>query len=321
MPSKLIPGALSLYSEEPKLTLFESGDLSANSVVIYTGGLTDGYMSVPYLHLLSEKLGEMGWSLAQVTLSSSYNQYGLASLEGDAREIALAVEYLRRERGRGRVVLMGHSTGCQDAIHYLTKKPWNTSTGSDSPRPPITAAILQAPVCDREYFEATCSVDAIAWVEVAKGLVEEGKGSSWMPKAASDAAMGKSGFEGEAEEIGEWQAGSVPFTAYRFWSLYAEGGDDDYFHSSLTMNSDYFAASPVPLLLLLSGEDEYYPPYLSDYDSKEALLSRWRDASEGKISQLSEVLRGASHSISQEDAQERMVGVVKAFLQRLDQEP
>jgi len=275
-------------------------------------------MSVPYLHLLSEKLGEMGWSLAQITLSSSYNQYGLASLEGDAREIALAVEYLRKERGREKVVLLGHSTGCQDAIHYLTQTPaWNTP----SPRPSITAAILQAPVCDREYFEATCSVDAIAWVEVAKSLVEEGKGSSWMPKLASEAAMGKSGFEGEAEEIEGWQEGPVPFTAYRFWSLYAEGGDDDYFHSSLTVDSDYFAASPVPLLLLLSGEDEYYPPYLSEHDSKEALLSRWRDASEGKISPLSEVLRGASHNVSQEDVQERMVGVVKAFLQRLDQGP
>lgn len=182
----------------------------------------------------------------------------------------------------------------------------------------------------------------MAWVHVAQGLVEKGRGSEWMPKAASYIANGTSPYDGEAEEIEVPQSEPPPFTAYRYWSLYAEGfvssfscplrctdlcgvsylcrGDDDYFHSSFTVESPYFAASPVPLLLLLSGDDEYYPSYLDGHEPKEQILTRWREGSEGKISPLSEVLRGASHNVAEEEAQEQLIGAVVAFLQRLDQE-
>jgi hypothetical protein len=40
------------------------------------------------------------------------------------------------------IILMGHSTGSQNVIHYLS-----------SPLPPVQGGIMQAPCSDRQYFE------------------------------------------------------------------------------------------------------------------------------------------------------------------------
>lgn len=64
-----------------------------------------------YVPDLSAKLGSIGWSVAQIALSSSYTQFGMSSLEQDALEIGEAIDYLRGERGKKRIVLFGHSTG------------------------------------------------------------------------------------------------------------------------------------------------------------------------------------------------------------------
>lgn len=45
--------------------------------------------------------------------------------------------------GKQKIILMGHSTGCQDAMQYLLTKHHQT---------PIHGAILQAPCSDREAF-------------------------------------------------------------------------------------------------------------------------------------------------------------------------
>lgn len=59
------------------------------------------------------------WSIAEVLLSSSYRGWGTSSLAKDAKEIAECVEYFSKLRPGKKVVLMGHSTGCQDCLEYL----------------------------------------------------------------------------------------------------------------------------------------------------------------------------------------------------------
>lgn len=85
-------------------------------------------------------------------------------------------------------------------MHYLTKQP--------EIRPPISAAILQAPVSDVEYFQQAAGPTFHMWAEFSRKLVEDGKGDDWLPKEAcqSTAALGV-----------------IPFTAYRFASLFAPG--------------------------------------------------------------------------------------------------
>ncbi|KAG8935098.1 hypothetical protein FRC02_008670 [Tulasnella sp. 418] len=194
---------------------------------------------------------------------------------------------------------MGHSTGCQDAIHYLVTKP----TSSSSPRPQIKSAILQAPVSDQEFFKSKYPGDheARIWVKKATDMVLQGNGNEWLPIDASRSLVG------EGEQL-------TPFTAYRYWSLFADGGDDDYFTSSLPEDALRFRDSTAQLLVLISEKDESYPSYLSTITSQEELLERWSDAAEGKISNLSAVLPGADHAVSQEDAAQEMFKIIEKFL-------
>ena len=83
-------------------------------------------------------------------------------------------------------------------MHYLTVHP--------EIRPNISGAILQAPVSDVEYFENVGGPTFHMWAEFARNLVAEGKGDDWLPKEASQSAAA---------------LGVIPFTAYRFASLFA----------------------------------------------------------------------------------------------------
>lgn len=76
------------------------------------GGLGDGLGTLGYLYGLSEAFGKEGWTLVHTLLSTSYSQFGIGTLEEDAREIGQIVDYLRNERGKQKIVLLGHSTGC-----------------------------------------------------------------------------------------------------------------------------------------------------------------------------------------------------------------
>ena len=54
-------------------------------------------------------------------LSSSYGGWGVASLAGDAEELRELLAHLTARRGVKRVVLLGHSTGCQDIVRAHTR--------------------------------------------------------------------------------------------------------------------------------------------------------------------------------------------------------
>lgn len=86
-------------------------------------------------------------------------------------------------------------------MRYLTINPEG--------RPPISGAILQAPVSDMESFEMTATPESRRWAGVAAQMVADGKGQDWMPKEASTSLGGDDG--------------AVPFTAYRFASLFVAG--------------------------------------------------------------------------------------------------
>jgi len=96
-------------------------------------------------------------------------------------------------------------------------------------------------------------------VDKAKEFIEQGKEKEVMPRE-DNMVMGELG---------------APMSAYRTYSLLAEGGDDDYFSSDLS--DDHFAKTfgkfpkSTPVCFLLGGEDPYVPKSID----KAALLQRW----------------------------------------------
>lgn len=90
---------------------------SPKNAVVFIGGLGDGPHTVPYVRTIAQGLAAaepaLGYSVFEVRLSSSFSGYGFGSLGKDVEEVSALVKYLKEELGREKVVLMGHSTGCQ----------------------------------------------------------------------------------------------------------------------------------------------------------------------------------------------------------------
>src|SRR5208282_6744541 len=78
-------------------------------------------MGTSYVQRLSSELQTINWSLCQLHMRSSYMGFGTGSLARDFEDISAAIGYLL-ENGKHQVVLMGHSTGCQNSIHYILNR-------------------------------------------------------------------------------------------------------------------------------------------------------------------------------------------------------
>ncbi|KAG0542156.1 hypothetical protein BDA96_02G078900 [Sorghum bicolor] len=194
-------GALFKYGPKSAQVAFRTGDF--NHQVIFIGGLTDGLLATDYLEPLSLALEVEKWSLVQPLLSSSYTGYGISSLEQDALELDQLISYLINKENSEGVILLGHSTGCQDIVHYM-----RTNFACSKA---VSGVILQAPVSDREY-RATLPETA-EMIDLAAKMISEGRGMELMPREANPDA---------------------PITAYRYHSLCSYMGDDDMFSSDLS---------------------------------------------------------------------------------------
>uniref|UniRef100_A0A7I4DMQ7 Uncharacterized protein n=1 Tax=Physcomitrium patens TaxID=3218 RepID=A0A7I4DMQ7_PHYPA len=196
-----LQGILFKYGSKSNQVAFKTGNYKQQ--VVFIGGLTDGFLATDYVEPLAKALEAEKWSLVQPLLTSSYTGFGTSSLKEDAVEIELLLNYLIDQEDSEGFILVGHSTGCQDIVHYLR-------TGGHCTRA-VRGAILQAPVSDRE-FRATLP-ETQPMLELAERMIKEGKGEELMPRDASPEA---------------------PITANRFRSLCAYMGDDDLFSSDFT---------------------------------------------------------------------------------------
>lgn len=254
-------GVLFKYGPKSVQVAFKTGDF--NQQVIFLGGLTDGLLATEYLEPLSIALESESWSLVQPLLSSSYVGYGTSTLELDAMELNQLIDYLINKENSEGVVLLGHSTGCQDIVHYMR-------TNFACSRA-VRGVILQAPVSDREY-RATLPKTA-EMIDLALSMMNEGKAMELMPREANPDA---------------------PISAYRYHSLCAYMGDDDMFSSDL--NEDQLRTrlghmSNTPCQVIFSMADEYVPEYVD----KKALVDRLCRAMRG--AEKVEIEHG-NHSLS-----------------------
>jgi len=174
---------------------------------------------------------------------------------------------------------MGHSTGCQDVIEYLTGAACEN-------RPTIDGGIIQAPASDREAIVMEMDPDHyLHAIAVATKMIEDGAGDEIVPAVEINGIF------------------PCPVSAKRWLSLASpyHDGDDDYFSSDLKDEQllKSFGALPKgsPICVLFSGADEYIPEAVD----KEAQISRWTEIArrgEGCVDEVnSGIIEGASHNL------------------------
>jgi len=309
-PSSNTPGILHYI---PPISVFEpvierdTGSSSKKNTLLWIGGLFDTVRSTTYPYTIAHDLPP-SWSLAQVVLSSSNHGWGHGSLDQDVEEMEKAIHYFKTLKPGGKIVLMGHSTGCQDGIHYVLSVQAKNS--EDLFYPPVDGLILQAPVSDREAIVSSTLAEVYKSTnELAQSWIDDGRGDDCLPFGVTRDILG-----------------SCPVSAKRWISLASPDGkgQDDYFSSDLddaTLRSTFgrLGEKKTPLLILFSGSDESVPESVN----KEKLLKRWIGfvhEGGGVVDESSAVpVKGATHSLNgcPDEVVQDLCGRVVKFLKGL----
>lgn len=276
------------------------------------------------------------WSLFTLNLTSSYQSWGLGHLDRDTDEIAQCLNYIKEYKtskfGNGKIVLMGHSTGSQCVMHYLSRPNPHTSKPPFDPdlehtvRMPLDGAIMQAPVSDRE---------AVQWV-LSEGI--GGKtGDEIRPIYEQMVTLAKETVaKGEAHDtmLPLWMTSHIypantAISCRRLLSLISPDspqspGEDDLFSSDLSDEQLQTTFGMIiergllnhKLMVLFSGADQAVPEWVD----KTKLLSKWKDITDhnGKYQiwdqEHSGIIPGASHALSNDDQAEPRQFLVKKVL-------
>lgn len=301
------PGTL--HFVPPNLCAFEpskplAGGADTNTL-LWIGGMFDTLLSVTYPLLLAQALGPQ-WSLMTASLTSAGRSWGTSSIARDAEDMGKIVAYIKEKRPNGKVVIMGHSTGCQDCMEYLVGAKAET-------RKAVDGIILQASVSDREAIHHMAPKAFINEADqLALKMCREGKGKDVMPIRLTQPVM----------------ESSIAITAKRWVDVSSPGpnhtGADDYFSSDLSDErlSKTFGRLPArsPLLILYGSSDESVP----DFVDKEALVRKWMRATTQGGGRADEsnggVVPGASHNLndSPDDVRQDLVHRVLGFMAKLD---
>ncbi|VEU34125.1 unnamed protein product [Pseudo-nitzschia multistriata] len=267
-------------------------ELPPRKKCILLGGLSDGLLPVPYTGILEKACHENDWSLVQPVLSSSYLGFGHGSLDRDCSEIEELMKYLCEYRNAEEFALVGHSTGCQDAVHFLQH------AGPEF-RKKTSLVALQAPVSDREGTELEEGFPEK--LQEAQKMVSEGRGDEMLPRSF------------------HW----APVTAQRYVDLHSRGGRDDFFSSDYTdaeleARLSYVGGDPsqhpgLRVLVAFSGADEYVPEHVDRPKLTERLVVAMNAKSNGRAVAESLYLETGNHNLSEGPVD------AAAFVQRLSE--
>ena len=132
-----------------------------------------------------------------------------------------------RSYGAKNIYLVGHSTGCQKSVYYLSRRPKSLVRG----------AVLLAPVSDYSTIKGELGEKAyqkaLAW---AKRLLRQGAGQTLLPAKVWEGFL----------------------SAQRFLSLYTPKSAEEIFSYASGRRPTTLRQVKKPLLILLAGEDEYH---------------------------------------------------------------
>lgn len=273
---------------------YEMGLTSAPNALVFIGGLGDGPHTVPYPRAIAKGLGkhtELGYSVFEFRMTSSFQGFGFSNLANDVADISALVEYLR-SIGRKKIVLMGHSTGCQDCMEYTSPVYKDNA--------PVDGFILQGPVSDRDAIGMEMDQGLLdSSLKTAKAIIDGGRSHYRMPTPSLPASFHK-----------------TPICAARWYALGAVDGEDNYFSHDLPHDviSKYWQRFEKSLLILHSEKDEFVPASID----KEALVQSWKTLCRpGIASDLSGTIPGANHRVEEPEAEEWLTRKVIKFLESI----
>ncbi|KAK4129731.1 DUF1749-domain-containing protein [Parathielavia appendiculata] len=290
-----VPFPVTVYpfrSPTPGSCAYERGSSSAKNALVFLPGLTSGphATDLNFLANMLEQSPSLDYALWEFRMRSSYSGFGYSSLAHDVEDMTALIQYLRAI-GKEKIVLMGSSTGCQNCLEYTDRIKYKT--------PSVDGYILTSPVSDREaafLFMSPGELDKS--VRVAVDMIYDGKKDQPMAQEHLPFIF------------------TTPVTAYRWHSLSAKSGDDDYFSSDLPDSTlaAKFGRVDKPLLFLPAGDDEMVPPTVD----RKALLGRWISACRpGVASELSGFIPEADHVVSRPEAQAWLAERVGGFLREI----
>ncbi|WPH01118.1 Hypothetical protein R9X50_00395300 [Acrodontium crateriforme] len=312
MDSIVFPSASSnpgtLHYIPPNLCAFEPskplvGSTNINTL-LWIGGIFDTLFSVEYPMVIAHSLGPT-WSLVTACLGSAGKSWGVSSVAQDAEDIAAIVSYLKEKRPGGKVVIMGHSTGCQDCMEY-------TVGPKTAKYPSVDGVILQAGVSDREALAVELPETLLHEAnQTALKMCREGKDKEAMPTRFVRPVFG-----------------SIAITARRWVDIASPGPDhiglDDYFSSDLSddrLKATFGKLKPsTPILIVQGGNDAAIPASVDT----QALIDRWSEIVKSGGANVDEVhsgvVLGASHNLNgnPEAVVQDLVRRVVGFIDRLD---
>ncbi len=289
-------GTMVRYGHKAACVAFVSPTVSTTPVpsggrraLIAVGGLSCGLLFAEYIPLLQRELASTGTFLCQPLLSSSHDSWGTSSVSRDAEELDMLLEHLHAAYGFEEFVLLGHSTGCQDAVMYLRKFAASRARGFR-----VTKVVLQGPVSDREYLAWSMGPAIEEKIALCRRLEGEGRGD--------DVAF-----------MFRWEEGGdgIPMTSRRFLSLACAGGEDDMFSSTdLDLEEALSSLRGVKTLVLMSGADECQCGYIDPAAIGRRLVDAIGDSA------ALEVIEGGVHDLKGAATSERAAVLIGAFADR-----
>ena len=266
-PTQTLQGEIFLYKRSLAAVLSLGGHRSFRGLVVFVPGLTDGLLGVSYVSALATAANRAGFAFVQPTLSSSYRGYGTSSLDKDVEELdsligCQRIQGLLPNKSRN-IVIVGHSTGCQDAVHYVKH-------GTHKER--ISMIVLQAPVSDREAM----LLEAAAITSRASGSDKELDGFEQLIQALEFARAHATSPDASKHNTlmphDSVFTYGTPVTCSRFHSLGARMTPEDMFSTDLTVQEMTAQVGHVAIqagvksMLVFSGADEYVSEELkADY--------------------------------------------------------
>lgn len=304
----MLNGNLWKWNNEKGYTAFQIGQINSKNKIIYIGGLSDGFYCCQYLYNINQlitsslsslssplfsssissnisnissnitsntsnidnNLKEDSWSLIQVLLGSSYSGYGICTLDNDIQELSEFIIHLKNEYNCQKVILIGHSTGCQISIHF-------TNYGLQEAVSLLYGVILQAPVSDQEAGTLISSTQYYL---------------EWAKNQSSD----------KLDTLMPIEAHYNPITIRRFLSLFDRNGLDDYFSSYFTVSElkeKFFGLKTrnIPIykvIIAYSMKDEYVPETVN----KDELIDKLVEAIGSSIA-IPLKLMNSNHNLSE----------------------
>lgn len=293
--------------------------------ILFVGGLGDGLATTSYVADVVRGLQPTEWSLFTLNLTSALQSWGFSHLDRDTDEIAQCIQYIKEYKERrfgsgGKLVLMGHSTGSQCVLHYLSRpNPHTTTPAFDRDlehtlRPALDGAIMQAPVSDREASKLVVTEGFLG-----RTPSELRKVYDQLVSMANDPNCRDGSWDTMLPMSLTSQLGyrNYPVSSRRFLSLVSPDSpqspsEDDMFSSDLgeeQLAKTFGMISQQQLLrqkllVLMSGADQSVPQWVD----KEKLLAKWKVATEQHGARIwddrSGQIPGASHALSNDDQAE-----------------